>query len=72
MADHPNVALIRKLYEAFGPGDMETVNEVFGDDIGWHVTGRNLVAGDYRGKDEVFRFFGKLAELKYWQDETLL
>jgi len=62
MADHPNVELLRKGYAAYNSGDMATINELFADDIEWHVPGRSELAGDYHGKDEVFSFFGKLME----------
>jgi uncharacterized protein len=63
MADHPNVELIRKGYAAYSSGDMETINELFADNIEWHVPGRGPLAGDYHGKNEVFGFFGKLMEM---------
>ncbi|MDP9224603.1 MAG: nuclear transport factor 2 family protein, partial [Actinomycetota bacterium] len=37
--------------------------ELFADDIVWHAPGRNQLAGTYRGKDEVFANFQKVAEL---------
>lgn len=63
MADHPNLELLRRGYAAYGAGDLDTVNELFADDIVWHVAGRSPLAGDYRGKEEVFGFFGKLQEM---------
>jgi ketosteroid isomerase-like protein len=63
MADHPNVEVLRKGYAAYSSGDMETINDLFADDIVWHVAGRSQLAGDYNGKDEVFGFFAKLIEL---------
>lgn len=42
---------------------METVLGLFSDDIRWHIPGRGLVSGDYRGKEEVVGFFTKLMEL---------
>ena len=63
MADHPNVELLRKGYTAYGSGDIEVLNELFADDILWHVAGRGPLAGDYKGRDQVFGFFGKLMEL---------
>ncbi len=60
---HPNEDLIRRGYEAFGKGDMDTLNELFADDIVWHTPGKSPIAGDYKGKQEVFAFFGKIAEL---------
>ena len=62
MAEHPNAALIRRGYDAFAKGDMDTINEIFADDIVWHISGRSALAGDYKGKNEVFGFFGQLGE----------
>lgn len=63
MAEHPNVQLLRKGYEAFSKGDMDTIDQLFADDIVWHEGGRNPLSGDYKGKDQVFALFGKLLEL---------
>ena len=64
MADHPNVERMRKGYDAFGRGDMDYLrNEMFADDVVFHVTGDNPLAGDYKGIDEVFGFFGRLMEM---------
>lgn len=63
MADHPNVELLRKGYAAYGSGDVEVLNQLFADDIVWHVAGRGPLAGVYKGREQVFGFFGKLMEL---------
>ncbi|MBW3611369.1 MAG: nuclear transport factor 2 family protein [Actinobacteria bacterium] len=61
---HPNADLLRKGYDAFSKGDLDTIrNEVFSPDVVFHVAGRNPLSGDYRGADEVFGFFGRLFEL---------
>lgn len=60
---HANEDVIRRGYEAFGKGDMDTLNELFTDDIAWHTPGRSPIAGDLKGKQEVFAFFAKLVEL---------
>jgi ketosteroid isomerase-like protein len=60
---HPNEELIRRGYEAFGSGDMATLNGLFADDIVWHAPGRNQLAGTFKGKDEVFATFQKVFEL---------
>lgn len=60
---HPNEDLLRSGYEAFANSDMATLNDLFADNIVWHVPGSNLLSGDYHGKEEVFGFFGKVAEL---------
>lgn len=60
---HPNEDLLRKGYAAFAEGDVDTVMGLFADDIKWHVSGESLISGDYKGKEEVGAFFGKLNEL---------
>ena len=62
-AQHVNVERARKAYDAFGRGDMATVGELMTDDTVWHILGHGPLAGDYKGKDAVFGFFGKLMEL---------
>jgi len=63
MAEHPNVELLRKGYNAYETGDIAVLNDLFAEDVLWHITGRSQLAGDYKGRDQVFGFFGKLMEL---------
>ena len=60
---HPNEELLRKGYEAFARGDMDTVRSLFSEDIVWHAPGRNQMSGDFRGVDEVLGTFAKTFEL---------
>ncbi len=60
---HPNEELVRKGYQALASGDTDALQEQIADDVVWHVGGRSQLAGDYRGKEEVFNLFGKLIEL---------
>src|SRR3954465_12706209 len=60
MADHPNLELMKKGYDAFSKGDLESLKDLFAEDIIWHVPGNNPIAGDYKGQDEVFGFFMRL------------
>jgi uncharacterized protein len=63
MTDHPNVTRTRDGYAAFAKADFAALNELFAEDVLWHVQGRNQLTGDYRGRDAVYGFFGKLMEL---------
>jgi len=63
MADHPNLELLRRGYAAYDSGDMDTINELFADDVVWHIAGRSPLSGDYTGKEQVFGFFAKLVEM---------
>ncbi len=59
MADHPNAALIRKMYDAFIRGDyIPTLTEILSEDVVWHLPGAGPFAGDHRGRDAVFAAMG--------------
>ena len=57
-----NAAIIRRGYEAFNSGDMNTLIEVFDESIVWHLPGRSSVANDYQGRDATLAYFGQLAQ----------
>lgn len=59
-----NYELLRKGYDAFMAGDMETLkNEIFAPDIVWHTPGNNPTSGDRNGADSVLEVFAKYFEL---------
>jgi ketosteroid isomerase-like protein len=61
---HPNEDTLRRTYEAFARGDLETVMSVFDEDIVWHSGGRNpAYNGDYKGHKQVQELFGRIFEL---------
>jgi len=60
---HPNQEVLRRVYEAFGRGDIPALLDLFADDVKWHAGGRSPLAGDYEGHEAVVSFFTKLMEL---------
>jgi len=54
---------MRRLYQAFGEGDADTLNELISQDVIWHVPGKSQVSGKYSGRQQVFGFFERLFEL---------
>jgi len=62
MAEHPNAALARRGYEAFGTGDMAVLAELIAEDAVWHLGGRNRLSGDYEGRDAIFGLFAELGQ----------
>jgi hypothetical protein len=60
---HPNEELVRKGYEAFSSGDMETLGKLMKPDVVHSVPGESLISGEHKGQDEVFELYGKLFEL---------
>jgi ketosteroid isomerase-like protein len=66
---HPNAKLIREFHEAqnrfYAGGDQDDVRAMLAEDVTWHVPGRSAIAGDYRGRDEVLRYFVTRRELAH-------
>ncbi len=59
---HPNEELLRQNYRAASEGDVQTAVDRMADDIVWHVGGNNPLSGDYRGKEAVLGYLGRLTE----------
>jgi ketosteroid isomerase-like protein len=57
-----NIANTRRGYAAFAAGDLETLNELFAEDVLWHVKGSGPLDGEYAGRDATYGFFAKLAQ----------
>ena len=61
MEPHQNVAIMRRAYDAFNTGDMDTLTELM-DETVWHLPGRSSMAGDYQGSGATLAYFGRLAQ----------
>ena len=62
MSEQENKELIKKGYDAFSKGDVETVMSLFDDDVEWVQPGESAVSGTFHGKTEVMEYLGRLAE----------
>jgi uncharacterized protein len=62
MGADENVAIMRRAYEAFNTGDIETLTELFDEGAVWHLPGRSSFANDYQGREATLTYFGQLAE----------
>jgi len=62
MGSDENVAIMRRAYEAFNTGDIDTLTELFDESAVWHLPGRSSFAKDYQGREATLAYFGQLAE----------
>jgi ketosteroid isomerase-like protein len=53
--DHPNAALTRRLFEAFGR-DPKVIAAALARDVVWRVPGNTVMSGEYRGPRDVVEF----------------
>ena len=56
-----NAETVRRGYEAFNSADMKTLTEIFHENASWHTPGRGSLAGDHKGREATFAYFGRLA-----------
>ena len=55
MSEHPNAALTRRVFAAFG-NDAKALSAALSRDIVWRVPGNTVMSGEYRGRREVIEF----------------
>jgi len=60
MAAADNEAVVRRIFEAFASKQGFSLRGLFAEDVVWTVPGRGVMAGVYRGRDEIFRFLARL------------
>jgi ketosteroid isomerase-like protein len=54
---------IRRVFAAFGGGDVRALYEVIAEDAVWRVPGSAPVCREYRGRDEIFGLFRETRRL---------
>ncbi|MFJ8533494.1 nuclear transport factor 2 family protein [Streptomyces sp. NPDC093591] len=62
MAEHQHAQLVRKGYEAFSRGDMDTLRTLLTGDATHHFPGDHSMAGDYKGQDACIDMYQRLFE----------
>jgi uncharacterized protein len=55
-----NEALVRAIFAAFARKEGFALRRLFAEDAVWTVPGRGVMAGEYRGREEIFRFLARL------------
>jgi uncharacterized protein len=53
--EHPNAALVRRVFAAFGKDPM-AVGAALARDVVWRVPGHTVMSGEYRGRRDVVEF----------------
>ena len=55
-----NEAIVRKIFAAFARKEGLALRGLFAEDAVWSVPGRGVMAGQYEGREAIFRFLAKL------------
>jgi uncharacterized protein len=56
-----NIEVMRRGYEAFAKGDIETLKTFFAPDANWNQTETGVLPGNYKGAQAILEYFGMLA-----------
>lgn len=59
-ASAQNAALVRRIFDAFARREGLSLRDVFAPDAVWVVPGEGVMAGTFRGREEILRFLGRL------------
>ena len=57
-----NIELIKKGYEAFAAGDVETLMSLLDDNVEWVQPGESAISGTYHGKGEFAELLRRMGE----------
>jgi len=64
MQEHPNVGLIRSLFDAFRSGDVAAIQGALAPDATWHFPGeRGALAGSHTGHEAILEFLARVVAL---------
>lgn len=53
-------AVVRRIFAAFAEKQGMALRGLFAEDAVWRVPGRSTMAGEYRGRERIFRFLARL------------
>jgi uncharacterized protein len=67
MPVHPNVELMRSVYDAFTKGDVETAASYWTPDCVHYYPGHSVLSGAHEGVQSAIEFAGKMFELTHGQ-----
>lgn len=60
MGAQEDMTILRRGYEAFNAGDMDTFKEILAEDAVWRIGGTGGLSGEKRGRDAILGYFGEL------------
>jgi len=55
-----NDELVRRIFDAFARKEGLALRGLFAEDAVWRVPGKGVMAGTFRGREDIFRFLARL------------
>jgi uncharacterized protein len=63
-----NAAIVRRGYDAFNSGDMDTLMGLSDEAAAWHTPERGPIAGDHEGREAALAQFGRYSDVHAWAE----
>jgi uncharacterized protein len=57
---HENVAKLEDFIDAYGNDDADRIRAALSEEAVWHVGGTHSFSGDYRGREAILEYFGRV------------
>lgn len=57
---HPNIERLEAFLNAYADHDAERIGSALSEDAVWHVGGTHSLSGDYRGREAILEYFGRV------------
>ncbi len=56
---------VRESLELVAQGNFEALRDFYTEDVVWHVGGNHPLSGDYRGQDELIKYFEQVRSMTH-------
>jgi ketosteroid isomerase-like protein len=69
---HPNIELINAFFKAYATNNVEAIQNIFADDIKWHIPGTHPLSGTKLGVNAVLEYFEKLNKGRFMAEPIVM
>jgi len=71
-ANHPNLVLIGRFFEAYANNELDGLTDLFHHDVKWHIPGRHPLSGTKHGVSEIVNYLNRLGEFDFKAEGLVL
>lgn len=69
---HPNIELITAFFKAYATNDIEAIQNIFAEDIKWHIPGTHPLSGTKLGINAVLEYFEQLNKGRFMAEPIVM
>lgn len=72
MNNHPNLVLVNRFFEAYATNSIHDLQDIFHDDIKWHIPGNHPLSGIKNGISEIVEYLNQLNRFNFKAEGVVL